>query len=805
MEQKQINPSSNLQTRPGCATTLAYVGISLWMVIISLVDIYSNWMLEQSLYESATAIPDFRWINHLICSLLLFIPLLVAFFSTKTPRLKSSIQIWMLAAAFSLAAFPIKKLWITYQQGTTVLLILLLIVFLSGLYLYKRKHHSQAQEAIRKPSLGGLVVLVAAAMTLPWVLWGALGSISDTLLSICLGVVFAFFAVEVIYIFFFGRILSSDREIKAADFLLDGFVVAIFFIIAVTALGQNGSQNLLLVTLPITGWVLTYLALTCRDTAGGGKTYAGLLIGVALAMPLVWFDADELSLIISGSSGGTIDWAMKAAWVTFCVSLLIFCIALINLKVLSRIQLPKKANWIMAGISFSSLAIVYLLFGQTGFHGDKIFVVMKDQADLSDAVQIKDVSTRREAVYDTLVKTSEDTQTDIQKQLETWHLKFTPYYLVNGLEVDSNPYFTTLIENRDDVAKVLESPQLRPLPVPEPLINSDPVDKPDEPTWNLKMIGVDRVHSDLNITGKGIVIGQTDTGADGQHPQLSDSYRGASGSDDYNWLDLWNNSPYPTDRQGHGTATLGIITGKDIGIAPDAQWIGCVNLGRNLGNPAVYLDCMQFMLAPYPQGGNPFKEGNPSKGAMIVNNSWGCPKVEGCDSETYRSAVGALETAGIFMSVAAGNTGYYGCSTITDPLAIYPDVFTVGSIDKNGNVSNFSSLGPVTVDESGRVKPDLLAPGENVISAFPGNQHMQGSGTSFAAPHVSGVVALMWSANPALIGNIPLTREILDETATRYKGTVPDCVTDITSVPNDVSGYGLVNAYAAVEKALSLK
>lgn len=804
MEQKEINPSANLQKRPGCATTLAYVGISLWVVIISLVDIYSNWMLEQSLYESA-AIPDFRWINHLICLLLLFIPLLVAFFTTKTPRLKSSIQIWMLAAAFSLAAFPIKKLWITYQQETTVLLMLMLILFISGLYLYKRKHHSQVQEGTKKPSLGGLVVLVAGAMTLPWVLWGALGSISDTLLSICLGVVFAFFAVEVIYTFFFERIFSADREIKAADFLLDGFVVAIFFIVCVTGLGQNGSQNLLLITLPITGWVLTYFAMTCRNTAGGGKTYAGLLIGVALAMPLVWFDADELSLIISGSSGGTLDWAMKAAWVTSCVSLLIFCIALVNLKVLSRIQLPKKGNWILTGISVSALAIVYLLFGQTGFHGDKIFVVMKNQADLNEAAQIKDVITRRETVYDTLVKTSTESQADIQTQLKSWHLKFTPYYLVNGLEVESNPYFTTLIEKRGDVTKVLESPQLRPLPAPEPLKNSDPVDLPDGPTWNLKMIGADQVHSDLNITGKGIVIGQTDTGVDGQHPQLSDSYRGVSGSDDYNWLDLWNNSPYPTDLQGHGTATLGIITGKDIGIAPGAQWIGCINLGRNLGNPAVYLDCMQFMLAPYPQGGNPFVDGNPSKGAMIVNNSWGCPKVEGCDTEIYRSTVGALETAGIFMSVAAGNTGYYGCSTISDPLAIYPDVFTVGSIDKNGNVSNFSSLGPVTVDDSGRIKPDLLAPGENVISAFPDNQYMQGSGTSFAAPHVTGVVALMWSANPMLIGNIPLTREILDETATKYNGTVPDCASDITSIPNDVSGYGLVNAYAAVEKALSLK
>jgi subtilisin family serine protease len=213
---------------------------------------------------------------------------------------------------------------------------------------------------------------------------------------------------------------------------------------------------------------------------------------------------------------------------------------------------------------------------------------------------------------------------------------------------------------------------------------------------------------------------------------------------------------------------------------------------------------MQFMLAPYPQKGNSFTDGVPAKGAMIVNNSWGCPAIEGCDAKTFLSAANAMETAGIFLSVAAGNTGQFGCSTITDPLAIYNDVMTVGSINQEGDVSDFSSLGPVSVDGSNRVKPDLLAPGEGIVSAFPDNAYTEADGTSFSAPHVSGVVALMWSANPKLIGNIALTKQILEQTASAYTGQLPVCVTD-KGIPNDASGYGVLNAYAAVKAALAVK
>ncbi len=318
------------------------------------------------------------------------------------------------------------------------------------------------------------------------------------------------------------------------------------------------------------------------------------------------------------------------------------------------------------------------------------------------------------------------------------------------------------------------------------------------------MIGADQVWGEFRVTGQGIVIGQSDSGVQGDHPELSGSYRGNSSGSDFNWFDPWYGSKTPVDIGGHGTHTLGSILGAHTGIAPGATWFGCVNLARNLGNPAYYLDCMQFMLAPFPQGGDPFRDGDPTRSANVMNDSWGCPDVEGCDPQSLGPAVDALKAAGIFVVASAGNSGLAGCGTVTDPLAIYPSAYSVGAVNAAGELAMFSSLGPVNVDGSGRTKPDITAPGEDVLSAFPGSTYQLESGTSMAGPHVVGVVALMWSANPRLIGDIDRTTAILDQTARPYRGALPGCV-DGAQRPNDAVGWGIVDAYAAVKMALASK
>jgi subtilisin family serine protease len=215
---------------------------------------------------------------------------------------------------------------------------------------------------------------------------------------------------------------------------------------------------------------------------------------------------------------------------------------------------------------------------------------------------------------------------------------------------------------------------------------------------------------------------------------------------------------------------------------------------------------MQFMLAPYPLSGDPFKDGDPVKGAHVMNNSWGCPSLEGCQPDSLLPAARALRAAGVFVVASAGNDGSR-CESVDYPIAIYGEVFSVGAVDSWGKLAEFSSRGPVVVDGSNRVKPDIVAPGVEVLSSFPGDTYAFLDGTSMAGPHVVGVVALMWSANPNLIGDIDATEDILRKTAKPYQYPIEGdglCANG-EETPNNAVGYGLVDAYAAVKHALELK
>lgn len=526
-----------------------------------------------------------------------------------------------------------------------------------------------------------------------------------------------------------------------------------------------------------------------------------LLMGLAAAMPLAFVDPEEVSLVVALSEDSFQYTIQIIPWIVL-IGLLLWIIMQIRARHLPH-PFPSTLSAGLAVAALVGAAAAYATSGNTGSYGNYFFVIMRDQADLSQADTITDLSERRRFVYTTLVNQASQTQTDIRRLLDQRGVGYTPFYLMNAIEVEGDFLLRQQIAAMPGVERIILSQNMRPIPQLPSMPEADST-APRDATWGIKTIGADRVWKDFNVRGKGIIIGQSDSGVDWRHPALAQAYRGRSGDHNYNWYDPWTGTPAPWDGSGHGTHTIGTVLGQNgIGVAPDAEWFGCANLVRNIGNPPDYLRCMQFMLAPFPIGGDPMRDGDPARAADISTNSWGCPPLEGCDPMALLPAVQALRAAGIFVVAAAGNEGPV-CGSLDTPPGDYANLLSVGAIMAGGELADFSSRGPAPALPGLRNGPTILAPGVAVVSAWPGGGYSVADGTSMATPHVAGVVALMWSAQPALRGNIEATQQLLIESATAYTGSYQGCG-DAKAQPNAESGYGIVNAYEAVKMALAWK
>jgi subtilisin family serine protease len=473
----------------------------------------------------------------------------------------------------------------------------------------------------------------------------------------------------------------------------------------------------------------------------------------------------------------------------------------------------------LAGVTWLAVILLYITTGVPGFHSDGFIIFLGEQADLNPAAAISNPVERRAWVYHTLVDTAGRSQASLRAELDAQGLAYRAHYLINAIEVLERPGLRRRLAGEPGVAAVLFQPGVRPYAhnLNLPSLGSS---SPGGVEWNVHAVGADRVWA-LGYTGQGIVVSSADTGVDWQHPALKKAYLGWDGSaadHNYHWYDPWDGSVEPVDDSGHGTHTTGTMVGQDgqnkIGLAPGARWIACRNMRHGIGNPGAYLSCMEFLLAPFPLAGDPLRDGDPAQGAQVVNNSWGCPREEGCLPDTLRTAVDNLRVAGQMMVVSAGNDGP-ACGTVQDPPALYSATFGVGAIQQDDEVASFSSRGPVTVDGSDRLKPDVSAPGVNIRSSVPGGYAIY-DGTSMAGPHVAGAVALLWSADPALVGDLDRTETLLTQTAQPLKvdGVCPSGETNLAvacacngdgpnSVPNNVYGWGLIDAWTAVQQIVT--
>jgi len=458
-----------------------------------------------------------------------------------------------------------------------------------------------------------------------------------------------------------------------------------------------------------------------------------------------------------------------------------------------------------------------------------VLIFLNPQPDLSPAQRIMDKAERGQWVYDTLRAAAREGQAPLKAELQRMGLDYRSYWITNAVWVRvTRPQLEQLLRVPNVTSVVLDRPYRIIEPFPAQPFSA-------QEATNIEW-GVSRVKApwawDQGITGSGVVVAGQDTGYQWNHQALVRAYRGFDPNDpthpdhDYNWHDSIHNdidgngsnpcgfdSPEPCDDHGHGTHTMGTMVGNDkdpndvdwpegannaIGIAPGSQWMACRNMEEGDGRPSTYIECFEWFTAPWPIGGDPDTDGDPSKAPDVINNSWGCPGSEGCTGPEIEPAMNAAIDAGIVVVVSAGNAGS-SCSSVNDPPAIYPRSFAVGATDSNDNLAGFSSRGPVTYNEETFRKPDISGPGVYVRSAYPNNTYTSMSGTSMAGPHVAGVTALLLSAEPSLKGRVEMVEQILMRTAdpkTSSQGCGGDGAGD---VPNNGFGWGIVNAQSAIE------
>ncbi|MFN2137454.1 MAG: S8 family serine peptidase, partial [Candidatus Promineifilaceae bacterium] len=141
------------------------------------------------------------------------------------------------------------------------------------------------------------------------------------------------------------------------------------------------------------------------------------------------------------------------------------------------------------------------------------------------------------------------------------------------------------------------------------------------------------------------------------------------------------------------------------------------------------------------------------------------------------------------------------CGSVSQPAAIYDASFSVGATNNSDAIASFSSRGPAVQDGLPQLKPDISAPGVSVRSSLPGDSYGLLSGTSMAAPHVAGLVALLVDARPDLAGDVTTLESLIEQSAVPLT-TAEECGGDTpASVPNHVFGWGRIDALAAFEAA----
>lgn len=297
----------------------------------------------------------------------------------------------------------------------------------------------------------------------------------------------------------------------------------------------------------------------------------------------------------------------------------------------------------------------------------------------------------------------------------------------------------------------------RPRPTPRPTATPTPTPVSQTTPWGISQILADKVGS--AASGSGMKVGVIDTGINRNHSDLKDNLAGC--------LNFISSFFTCEDDNGHGTHVSGTIAAENnnlgvVGVAPEAKIYALKVLNKKgSGYLSDIIEALDWVIANHLQ---------------VVNMSLGTSS----DVDSFHDAVKRVYEAGITQVAAAGNNG----GAVIYPAA-YPEVLAVSATDKNNNLASWSSRG---------LQVDLAAPGVDIYSTYLKGTYKTLSGTSMAAPHVTGTVALLLS----IPGKCDLDGDGVC-TPVEVQQRLEATATDLGETGKDLLfGAGLVNALTAI-------
>ncbi len=413
------------------------------------------------------------------------------------------------------------------------------------------------------------------------------------------------------------------------------------------------------------------------------------------------------------------------------------------------------------------------------------FIVQFEQADLSQAYDME-LTERRQFVYETLKASAEESQAEAIAYLESRGLAYQSFFAGNELYVYAGD-----LQAANDLAEIPRAVAVRAVPgyIVDPTISAGvTLEQINSVEWNISDTGAPDFWATFGLQGDGVRIATISTGVQPDHPALASHYAcGANTPNPNCWLDATATcGSVMCDDFGSGTQVTGVILGDDgganqIGMAPNATWIACRACINGSCTLADVNECADWILAP---------NGNFANTPDIVYDNL---TFTTSDDASFLPKVNAWRAAGIMPVVGLGSFGPT-CGSIRAPGS-YQEAFAAAGHDNTRTIAAWSGRGPSPFGDSPYTKPNISAPGMSIRTSTTGSGYTSMNGASFSGAHAAGAVALLWSLNPNLIGQLDATFSLLQGSAD--PAPAGNCGAPPDGEGNYTYGYGFLDVYAA--------